>query len=51
MNWETFFVASGVLFWLSLVAGGLWGGLCYATDWVKRRHRPRLFVVGGARDV
>lgn len=46
MNWETFFVASGVLFWLSLGAGGLWVGLCLLTDWLKRRRFERDRTLG-----
>ena len=48
---STFLQVSGAIFWLSVGAGGLWVGLCLLTDWLTRRRRPRLFVVGGARDV
>ena len=34
---STFFVASGVLFWASLGAGGLWVGLCWFAD--RRQQR------------
>ena len=47
MIWTTFFVASGVLFWLSLGAGGLWVGLCYATNWLRRpkKQSPPVLIL------
>ena len=36
----------GVLWLVSVGAGGLWVGLCYATDWLKRR-RGRLGATPG----
>ena len=44
---STFLQVSGAIFWLSLGAGGLWVGLCYASDWLKRRkkHSPPVLIL------
>ena len=43
---STFLQVSGVLFWLSLGAGGLWVGLCLSVDWWKSRRRPAHRIKG-----